>query len=77
MEIKNGHKFVSKMLTGKLPKSKSRYSHVRQCKHRLFVSSRNAPPAQMIDFRKVNYKKESKNSEGSGAKSLALKSFQN
>ena len=59
------------MLTGKLPKSKSWYSHVRQCKHR------NAPPAQMIDFKKVNYKKESKNSEGSGTKSRALKRFEN
>ena len=32
--MKNGHKFVSKMPTGKLPKSKSWYSHVQQCKHR-------------------------------------------
>ena len=31
----------------------------------------------MIDFKKVNYKQESKNSEGSGTKSLALKSFEN
>ena len=31
---KNGYKFVSQMLTGKLPKSKSWDSHVRPCKHR-------------------------------------------
>ena len=76
MEIKNGHKFVSKMLTGKLLKFKSWYSCVRQCKHR-YLSLQGMLPLPMIDFKKVNYKKESKNSEGSGTKSLSLKSFEN
>ena len=43
----------------------------------VFVSSQNASPAQVITFKKVNYKKESKNSKGSGTKPLAPKSFEN
>ena len=41
------------------------------------VSSKNAPPAQMIAFKNVNYKKESKNPGGSGTIPLALNSFGN
>ena len=65
------------MLTEKLPKSKSWYSHVRPCKHRCLSLQGMLPRAQMIDFKNVNYEKESKNSEGSGTKSLALKNFEN
>ena len=43
----------------------------------LFLSSRNAHPAQMIAFKNVHNKKESKNLEGSGTRPLALKSFEN
>ena len=39
----------------------------------VFVSSRNASSAQMIAFKNVNYKKESKNPEGSGTIPFALK----
>ena len=77
MEIKNGHKFVSKMLTGKLPPSPNLGIHMYDNVNTGICLFKECSPAQMIDFKKVNYKKESKNSEGSGTKSLSLKSFEN
>ena len=77
--MKNGHKFVSKMPTGKLLKSKSWYSHVQQCKHSICLF-KECSPCPNDRFKKVNYKNvknESKNSEGSGTKSLVQKSFEN
>ena len=40
---------LSKMLTRKLLKSKSWYSHVQPCKHSCLSRQGKLPPAKMID----------------------------
>ena len=62
----------SVMLTGKIPWSKSWYSCMTM-QTQVFVSSRNAPPAQMIDFKKLNYIRTAKTQKDLGQTFLLWK----
>ena len=77
VEMENGHKFVSKMPTGKLPPSPNLGIHMYNNVNTGICLFKECSPCPNDRFKKVNYKKESKNSEGSGTKSLAQKSFEN
>ena len=68
---------MSKMLTGNYP-SPNLGIHMYNHGNTGVCLFKECSPAQMIDFKKVNYiKLETKNSKGSQTKSLALKSFEN